>query len=68
MREIERILRDAAWAQGQYAHLTSPEDMRVVRLAADVVDLLAALAEKDAEIAELRHDMDLVKRGWIKYE
>jgi len=58
MRTIDKMLRDATWAQGQYAHLTKPEDMRVVRLGADVVALLDALAEKDETIRCLKIDID----------
>lgn len=53
MRARDRMHRDANWALKQYAHLTQPEDMRVVRLAADVMGLLGALGEADETIEQL---------------
>ena len=43
MRDREAMLKDAGTARRRYAHLTNPEDMLVIRLAADVVDLLAEI-------------------------
>ena len=60
MRPRVEMLTDANWARMGYAHLTNPEDMLVIRLARDVTDLLAALAEKDTKIKWLRR---AVKNG-----
>ena len=53
MRTRDAMLKDALEARRRYAWLMEAKDMLVVRLAADIPDLLAALAEKDAEIERL---------------
>ena len=54
MRTRDEMLKDTHAALRRYGIMTTPEDMLAVRLAADVTELLAALAEKDAEIERLK--------------
>ena len=54
MRTRDEMLKDANTARNGYAYLKNSEDALPVRLGQDVTNLLAALAEKDAEIERLR--------------
>jgi len=61
MRTRDAMLKDALEARRRYAWLMEAKDMLVVRLAADIPDLLAALAEKGAEIGQLRAALSAAK-------
>ena len=54
MRTKEEMLKNTHAALRRYGIMTTPEDMLAVRLAADVTELLTALAEEDAEIEALK--------------
>jgi len=53
MRTRDEMLKDANTARNGYAYLKNSEDALPVRLGQDVTNLLAALAEKDAEIGRM---------------
>ena len=59
MRSIDEIRADSIFTKTLFRRSGSP-DTRVgaIRLADDVLDLLAALAEKDAEIERLQNEID----------
>ena len=58
MRTRDEMLKDTGSARLRYAMLSNPSDMLVIRLAMDVTDLLATLAEKDAEIERLTNAVE----------
>lgn len=60
MRPKNVMLADCATIGRDYAYLAKPGQMTAIRVAADVVDLLAALEAKDAEIRDLRADRSSV--------
>ena len=70
MRTRDAMLKDALEARRRYAWLMEAKDMLVVRLAADIPDLLAALAERDAEIetlkADLKEQTKLADARWVQ--
>jgi len=61
MRTREEMLVNVNGARLVYAWLTNPGNMLIIRLAQDVTDLLETVAEKDAEIEQLRAALSAAK-------
>ena len=64
MRSRDEMLKDTAEARSGYAYLKRSEDALPVRLGQDVTELLAALAEKDAEIERLKVKLQQMTMIW----